>query len=140
MTYQPARPRPKIRASKRFLEVERPAIGERLDYADIVRRQIDRCLMTANDEYQFALNVLALEALIPTSNLTEEYLKEVEKCQEVVKHSTPVTNCGIPVDPDVIPEMVEETVETDWHCRFNAVINLFESMGITWRRIPVAVL
>ena len=132
--------RPRIRGSKRFLEVERPHIGERLDYSDIVRRQIDRCLATANDEYVFAMNVLALEALIPTSNLTNEFLEEIEKCQETFEYSTPVLCCGVPIQSEIIPEMTEETTETDWHCRLNAIINLFESMGITWRTTESGIL
>lgn len=128
----------KFRASRRFLEVERPTIGERLDFSEIVRRQMDRCLQSASDEIMYAANVKALEALIPVIDITEEYIKEVEACTEEVQYMTPVTCCGVPIKEDVIPAMVETTVEVDWHGRFQAAINLFSGMGITWRRIPKA--
>ena len=128
--------RPKIRASKRFLEVERPHIQEKLDFGEIVRRQIDRCLMNASDEIAFAYHVLALESLIPSTNLTDDYLEELEESVQTAQYAYPIMNCGVPVKPSVMPERTETTEEVDWHRRFTAAINLFESLGITWRRVP----
>jgi len=128
--------RQRIRANKRFLEVERPQIYEKLDFGEIVRRQIDRCLMNAADEITFAYHVLALEALIPSTNLSDDYLNELEESVQTVQYAYPVINCGIPVNPDVLREQVQETEEIDWHRRFTAAINLFEALGITWKRVP----
>lgn len=134
MSYRPF----KVKASPRFKELERPQIGERLDFGMIVRMQIDRCLMNAGDEVTFAQHVKALEALIPATNITEDYLEEVEACTMEFEYSTPVTVCGVPIDDSVIKGTSETVTEVDWHGRFQAAINLFSSMGITWRRIPAS--
>jgi len=125
-----------IRASRRFLEVEHPHIAEKIDFADVVRLQMDRCLQSAEDEVAFAANVKALEALIPATDITDEYLEEVEECIERVQYETPATCCGVPVNPEAIQSKIEEVTEVDWHGRFQAAINLFTGMGITWRRVP----
>jgi len=126
----------KVKASPRFKELEKPQIGEKLDFGEIVRRQIDRCLLNAADETAFAQHVKALEALIPATNITEDYLREAEDCSETYEFATPVTCCGVPVRGDILAESKQEVVETDWYGRLQAAINLFTSMGITWRRIP----
>ncbi len=124
----------KVHASSRFKELERPQITERLDFGEIVRRQIDRCLMSAGDEVAFASHVKALEALIPVSNVTKEYLEELEGCSETFEYTTPMTCCGVAIRDDVLEAKKEEVVEVDWSGRFQAAVNLFSSMGLTWRR------
>jgi len=125
----------KVKASPRFRELERPQIGERLDFGEIVRRQIDRCLLNAHDEMAFANHVKALEALIPATNITEDYLKELQNCSETFEYMTPVTCCGVSVKEQILAASKEEVTETDWHGRLQACINLFTSMNITWRRV-----
>lgn len=132
LSYQPF----KVKASPRFKDLERPQIGERLDFGMIVRMQVDRCLMAAGDDYTFAQHVKALEALIPATDITEEYLEEALACTMEFEYSTPVTVCGVPIDEEIIKGTSETVTEVDWHGRFQAAINLFTSMGITWRRRP----
>ena len=58
--------------SKRFKRVEEPKIEERFDYAEEVRKQIDRCLLAFSNDDGTIYNrkilentVLALENMIP---------------------------------------------------------------------------
>lgn len=125
-----------IKGSKRYRDLEQPQIGEKLDFGDLVRRQMDRCLMNAADEFTFGAHVKALEAMIPIEDTTPEYFKEIEGCSETFELTSPTVICGVAIDSSVIPASKQEVVETDWVGRFQAAINLFNSMGITWRRIP----
>lgn len=125
-----------IYGSRRFKEAESPQITEKLDFGELVRRQIDRCLMNSQDEVAYAQHVKSLEALIPTVSLSEEYIEAIEECLIEYELYTPATCCGVAVDEDVIPGSKETVMETDWHGRFNAAINLFTSMGLTWKDLP----
>jgi len=127
-------PRP-IRASRRFQEVEHPQLAEKIDYGEIVRRHIDRCLQSATDDIMFASHVRALEALIPETEVTDDYLQELEESVQEVEISTPITNCGVPIDPNIIAANKQVVQDIDWVKRFNAAINLFTELGLTWRRV-----
>jgi len=63
--------------SPRFKAYEKPKVEERFDYAELVRKQIDRCLMTSVDELSYEGAIQALEALIPDELQDEEYMKEL---------------------------------------------------------------
>jgi len=67
-----------IKGSSRFKSYEKPRVEERLDYAELVRGQIERCLQLSYDETLFKGSVMALESLIPEDLRDSTYRKEFE--------------------------------------------------------------
>jgi len=65
------------KGSSRFKNYEKPQVEERFDYADLVRRQIERCLMLSMDDVGFENAVQALEALLPDDLKDETYTSEL---------------------------------------------------------------
>lgn len=62
--------------ANRYRGYEKPKVEERFDYAELVRRQIDRCLMSSVDDDDYERTVKALEALIPDELQDEQYKEE----------------------------------------------------------------
>lgn len=73
------------KGSTRFRGYENPQVQERFDYAELVRRQIDRCLLVSIDEEAFENAVNALEALIPADLQDEEYKEERDKATVTIE-------------------------------------------------------
>ena len=92
--------------SGRFKRVEEPKIEEHFDYAEEVRKQIDRCLQVFSDTDGTMLNeiklentILALENMIPETDRDEQLEEEIEKAKVIHWVDNPRINCGVRVGP-----------------------------------------
>lgn len=123
---------------RRFKEVERPAIMEKLDYAVLINRQIERCLRSS-DEWMLANNVQKLESVIAEDDKDEQFREEIESATETISRPEYKYNCGVPIVSEGLgsPFMVEEP-NTDWHAYFRACFNLLVRLGVAIRRTTVS--
>ena len=149
-----------IHGSTRFKNYQKPKVEERFDFAEMVRRQIERCLMVSIDEVAFSSAIMALETLIPEELKDEQYREESEESyqnQSVFLYDAP---CGSRIgsetnpcmrdqskpvlrledgsidwdDPNIMsPQRVTEPV-VNWYYRFESAFNMFVRLGIAVRR------
>ena len=130
--------------SSRFKRVEEPKIEERFDYAEEVRRQIDRCLLAfSNDdgtEYNRKIlenTVLALENMIPTDDRDKQLKKELKKAMEIEYVDNRNLYCGIKVGP-IIKEGPKKNIKEVSimlpHPYFRACFNMFVRLKVVVRR------
>ena len=110
------------RIGKRLKEdITKPRLKGKLSFEESLQMLINRCMTCEPEERP--QNVHTLYWSLPQSWRDEELYKAVEECQEEFEYSTPVMNCGIPVNPEILPELKETVIETDWDRLFNAILN-----------------
>ena len=151
-----------IRGTRRFGGYENPKVEERFDFADLVRRQIERCLISSSDpEYMFPNAVQALEVLLPHELKDEQYQNEfelTEKTEPVLVFRAPSgTKMGSQKkpclrdrrmevrrnadgsidwsDPNILSPILKEKTTIDWYARFEAAFNQFVRLGVAVRRV-----
>jgi len=134
--------------SKQFKRVEKPKIEERFDYAEQVRRQIDRCLQSFSEDdgtiekQEITKNtILALENLIPILDRDAELEKDLENAQQTIIEDLRDWWCGVKVtkNPDGtdIPLTAKNTrtfKKMNTHQYFRACFNQFVRLSVVVRR------
>ena len=112
----------KRRIRERWKEdITKPRLKGKLSFEESLQMLINRC-MTCEPE-DFPENVNRLCWSLPQSWRDNELHNAVEECQEEYEYSTPIMNCGIPISPEILPELKETVTEMDWHMLFNAILN-----------------
>jgi len=130
---------------------------DRFDFAELVKRQIERCLMAASiSEGIFSSAVMALEVLIPEELKDDQFREENEAAYSVITYFESEAPCGMPLgskqdpcmknqsqpvkrledgsidwdDPNILsPHQIEEDV-INWYYRFEVAFNQFVRIGI----------
>ena len=102
-------------------ELSKPRLKGKLSFEESLHLLVNRCMTCAPEEYPE--NVQRLFWALPKAYRDDELIEEYEGALEKVEYVTPVTCCGVPVDPQVIPARKEIVTETDWHLLFNAILN-----------------
>jgi len=131
-------------STKRFKVFEKPPIEESYDYAEQVRRQIERCLEASAIEdkrirYEtFKACVLALENLIPFEDRDEELDKALAETKYVDLKDVRPKFAGVKASKETceergIPTFVE-IIETNWNQYFRVIFNKFVALKVTVRR------
>lgn len=123
----------RIRGSRRFAGYERPKVEERFDYADLVRRQIERALIASSDPiFTFPNSVQALEALLPKDLKDDEYTSEFEKATQEESVLFYRTNCRVRLgradDPLVVGQYGERGLSSDP----GFAVNRLEDGSVDW--------
>lgn len=131
-------------AQRSFKIFEKPPIEESYDYAEQVRRQIERCLEASaiqdkdiRDE-TFKACVLALENLIPFDDRDEKMDRELEdtKYKEIVDIRK--SFAGIRLFPETCKELgipnSKEVERVNWNQYFRVIFNKFVELKVTVRR------
>ncbi len=127
-----------------FKIFEKPPIEESYDYAEQVRRQIERCLESSAiqekelREGTYRACILALANLIPQEDQDEDFEKALATCitdeQKWVYRKRGGRKVGTPENPmNGSPELKTEKV-TDWDKYFTVVFNKFVELKVTVRR------
>ena len=102
-------------------DITKPRLKGKLGFEESFQMLVNRC-MTCEPE-EFPENVNRLYWSLPQSWRDNELYNALESCMEEYEYSSPVINCGIPVRSDILPELKEKAIETDWHILFNAILN-----------------
>jgi len=147
-----------IRGSRRYGGYENPKVEERFDFADLVRRQIERCLISSSDpEYMFPNAVQALEVLLPHELKDEQYQNEFEgaektelvlvkrrgmgsqkkpclrdRTKEVLRHEDGSIDWS---DENILSPILKMKTTFDWYARFESAFNQFVRLGVAVRRV-----
>lgn len=127
-----------------FKQVQQPKIEESYDYAEQVRRQIERCLEASaiqdsslRDE-TFKACVLALENLVPFEDRDAEFDKEIADCttqeEEWQYRNFAGKLIGNPENPVNGSPWLEEVPVTNWNQYFRVLFNKFVALKVTVRR------
>ena len=131
----------------------------KLELADLVRWQINRCNVTAGDKELFNRNVEILMMMLPSTRLIEmqelskEYKYEIDEF--VFKHTRGGRQIGTvenpfyintPDDPNYnggTPVLVSPTKNkamfTDYNKMYTLILRLFENAGLTWKNENVEI-
>jgi len=104
-------------------EITKPRLKGKLSFEESIQMLINRCMTCPEEE--FPQNVNRLFWSVPQSWRDEELLEAMEEAIQIVEYSTPVLNCGIPINPDVLPGRVETIREVDWNALFHAILNCY---------------
>jgi len=136
--------------SKRSFKIlEKPPIEESYDYAEQVRRQIERCLEASAiqdedlREGTYKACILALGNLVPYDDRDEEYKAALEACtikeeyylyrlfggRKVGTPEKPVVHNG-----QVYSPTLESRKVTDWDEYFTVLFNKYVELKVTVRR------
>jgi len=141
-------------SKSRFKVFEKPPIEESYDYAEQVRRQIERCLEASAiqekdiREKTFAATVLALDNLVPFEDRDEEFENDLKTCTGIEEQWTyrtrGVRKLGTPENPLIHYDKdgnessrsptKNEVPTTNWDRYFRVVFNKFVSLKVTVRR------
>ena len=105
-------------------EISHPRLKGKIGFDESLHILIQKCMICPEEEFDF--NVHRLLWTIPDSWRDDEFEEDLENTTETVEYTTPVMNCGIPIDPEVIPGAREVMEETDYRKVFNACMNLFQ--------------
>jgi len=127
-----------------FRVFEKPPIEESYDYAEQVRRQIERCLESSSiqdkelREGTYQACVLALADLVPFDDQNEEFKDSLDKCtvdkEKWVYRKRGGRKIGTP--DNIVNESPKLTPypETDWNKYFQVLFNKFVELKVTVRR------
>jgi len=107
-------------------------VRDKLDYGELVRLQVNRCLMSLSDidhPEMFASHVQGLLKLLPEEVWDTNFKAKVESCSEEKDVEKPEYNCGVLLNP--VPKVKEKV--TDWKKLFGACISKIHllRMGMT---------
>lgn len=114
---------------KELKDVSQLKVRDKLDYAELIRLQVNRCLMSLSDikhPEMFRSHVEGLLKLIPENVWDDGFRKEIESCTERKIVEKPQYSCGVLLQP--IPQ-VEELV-TDYHKMFGVCISKIHALGM----------
>ena len=127
-----------------FKILETPPIEESYDYAEQVRRQIERCLEATaiqdSDirEGTYAACVVGLELLVPLDDRSEKFNDDLADCTIKVENDIRPKFGGVTIDHESCEEMgiptTETIITTDWNKYFTVIFNKFVELKVTVRR------
>lgn len=131
-------------SSQRFKILEKPPIEESYDYAEQVRRQIERCLeASAIQEKElrkgtYKACILALANLVPYDDRDEEYNAALTACmtgkQKWVYRKRGGRKVGTPENIVNDSPKLTPYPETNWDEYFTVLFNKFVELKVTVRR------
>jgi hypothetical protein len=105
---------------------EEPGIQGKVSIEDLVRRQIDRTLISeSTDPTLFEANVQLLMSMLPSGKLKALYAREAEFKTKIVDMRPEW--CGRRVGP------LKTEKQTDYLKLFELVLEAFEDCGLTWK-------
>ena len=121
------------RGSRRFGGYERPKVEERFDFADLVRRQIERALISSSDPiFMFPNAVQALEVLLPKELKDDEYTSEFEKATQEEAVLFYRTNCRVRLGRVDDPLVVGQYGERGLSSKRGFSVNRLDDGGVDW--------
>jgi len=131
-------------SKSRFKVFEKPPIEESYDYAEQVRRQIERCLEASAiqdkdiREETFKSCVLALENLVPFEDRTPEFEDALESTKYVETVDVRPKFAGTYLDEETCKELeipaFKEEEKFNWDKYFRVLFNKFVELKVTVRR------
>jgi len=114
-------------------------VRDKVDWAELVRLQVNRCLMSLSDTEHpemFERHVEGLLNLIATEVRDEDFKKEVDACTEEKMVKTPEYWCGVILQPIL---QVKKKV-TDFRKLFDVCINKIQKLGMGMKVKEVAII
>ena len=127
-----------------FKVLENPPIEESYDYAEQVRRQIERCLEASaiqekeKREGTYKACILALANLVPLDDRDEAFNKNIDTCtvqaEKWVYRKRGVRKIGTTEKPVNDSPKMEKYDKTDWNKYFMVVFNKYVELKVTVRR------
>lgn len=134
----------KLSNKPQFKLFEKPAIEESYDYAEQVRRQIERCLAASSiedDEIRdetYEACILSLENLVPIEDRDEQFEKDLEDCSKIIDEDIRPEFGGVLLSIETCDKLKISTTqkikETDWNKYFRVLFNKFVALKVTVRR------
>ena len=121
---------------------------DKISFINSIRRQIERCLLTAHDEQLFATNVSLLIQMLPTEiKESREFQKKYNRCFYRLANwrysfcgkwpmgtpENPVTDADGRV---LSPVFVEEEEVPDYNAMFELALEMLDRLGILYERKP----
>ena len=129
MSYEETYEETERRVGERWGEkLSKPQLRTKIHFEDSLRKLIDICMTCPPEERPSNIHILYWS--LPQSWRDNELHTAVEECQEEFEYSMPVMNCGVPVRSDILPELKETVIETDWDMLFNAILNCCNRRGL----------
>lgn len=104
-------------------------VRDKVDWAELVRLQVNRCLMSLSDTEHpemFERHVEGLLNLIATEVRDEDFKKAVEECKEKKWVKVPEYWCGIILQP--VREVQKEII--DYRKLFSVCISKIQQLGM----------
>lgn len=131
-------------SKQRFKVLEKPPIEESYDYAEQVRRQIERCLEASAiqekdlREGTYKACILALANLVPYDDRDEKFRVDLAECtkdsEEWVYKQFGGVKMGTPEEPICGSPWLDKTPKTDWDAYFKVIFNKYVELRVTVRR------
>ena len=129
---------------QRFKILEKPPIEESYDYAEQVRRQIERCLEASSIqdkelmEGTYRTCIIALGNLVPFDDRDKEFNDALDKCtvenEKLIYRIRGGRKIGTPENPVNGSPKLEKYPKTDWDAYFMVLFNKFVELKVTVRR------
>ena len=129
---------------QRFKILENPPIEESYDYAEQVRRQIERCLEASAiqekeiREGTYKACILSLANLVPFDDRKKEYIDALAACtikkEKWIYRKRGTRKIGTPDKPINDSPKLEKYDKTDWNKYFMVVFNKYVELKVTVRR------
>lgn len=136
-------------SKQRFKTLEKPPIEESYDYAEQVRRQIERCLeASAIQEKELRAGtykacILALGNLVPFDDRDEKFDKDLKECiydeKKWVYKKRGTRKIGTIENPVNDSPKLKTEKTTNWDKYFMVLFNKFVELKVTVRRGSFAV-
>jgi len=127
-----------------FKILENPPIEESYDYAEQVRRQIERCLEASAiqekeiREGTYKACILSLANLVPLDDRDKEYNEALDACtvktEKWVYRKRGTRKIGTTENPINDSPKLEAYDKTDWNEYFMVVFNKYVELKVTVRR------
>ena len=136
-------------SKQRFRTLEKPPIEESYDYAEQVRRQIERCLeASAIQEKELRAGtykacILALGNLIPFDDRDEKFNEDLSACtietEKWIYRKRGGRRIGTIEKPVYDSPKLEKYDKTNWNEYFKVLFNKYVELKVTVRRGSFAV-
>lgn len=127
-----------------FKILENPPIEESYDYAEQVRRQIERCLEASAiqeiklREGTYKACILALENLVPLDDRDGDFKNKIAECivktEKLIYRKRGGRKIGTQEKPINDSPKIETYDKIDWNKYFMVVFNKFVELKVTVRR------
>jgi len=114
-------------------------VRDKVDWGELVRLQVNRCLMALSDTEHpkmFESHVEGLLNLIATEVRDDDFKKEVEGCTEEKLVKEPEYWCGVVLQP--IPEVKRKV--TNYRELLNVCINKIQKLGMGMKVKEMAII
>lgn len=114
-------------------------VRDKVDWGELVRLQVNRCLMSLSDTEHpemFKRHVEGLLNLIATEVRGDDFKKNVDECTDEKWIERPVRWCGIILQP--VTKV--KTKVTDYNKLFDVCINKIQKLGMGMKVKEVAII